>query len=208
MISSALFLVAVTTIVASDVPNSGHFNDETQYQCKQVPRTLSGLCADYFGRETWHGRFPNTRGLDMDDSVVEFFHFFALLYQDNYCSYMLHNLLCFHYFPLCSTECPGVEVAPCRQLCAETVKACLPYARALYGTMFENGRDFPHYLNCSSFEATELDYHTNRSSVYNSTTVHCSSPEEKYLDCPSASKLVDVLIIKGVDLQLYLSMHS
>ena len=189
MISAALFLVAVTALAASDAPNSeGQISDnETQYQCKELPKTISGLCADYFGRETWHGRFPNARGLDMDDSIEEFFHFFALLYQDNYCSRMLHNLLCFHYFPLCSTECPGVEVTPCRQLCSEAVKTCLPYARVLYGKIFQNdkGHEFPHYLNCSSFE-TEVDYH---SSMYNSTDVHCSSPEEKHLDCPSASEL-------------------
>ena len=97
MISAAIFLVAVTALAASVVPNSGGkvSDNETQYQCKELPKTISGLCADYFGRETWHGRFPNARGLDMDDSIEEFFHFFALLYQDNYCSHMLHNLLCF-----------------------------------------------------------------------------------------------------------------
>ena len=119
---------------------------ETRYECREL---RSSTCADHFGLATWYGRFPNDVGLNRDDSVVDFFNFFALLYQDNYCSNVLHNLLCLHYFPLCSPSCPDQWVTPSRQLCTEALEACLPYAHVLYGGAFEN--TFPKFLNCTSF---------------------------------------------------------
>lgn len=186
MISSThcIFLGAVLNVVASVTPNN-----ESRYACKEVPRARNGLCADHFGEETWYGRFPNARGLDLDDSIVEFFHFFALLYQDNYCSLMLFKLLCFHYFPLCSSECPDIGVTPCRQVCTEAVEACLPYARVLYGKMFDNS--FPQYLNCSCFanvNSEKKECRINASSSSNSNGPSSSNEEVDHLECPNASK--------------------
>lgn len=62
------------SMVGSGNLHSTLINNVTKYECKEVP---SELCADHFGVESWYGRFPNTKGLDLDDSIVEFFHFFA-----------------------------------------------------------------------------------------------------------------------------------
>lgn len=186
-VTHCILLLAVFLGIAE----SGTTENVIQYECKQIPRKRIGLCADHFGRESWYGRFPNARGLDLDDSIVEFFHFFALLYQNNYCSHMLLNVLCFHYFPLCSPECPDIGVTPCRQLCTEAVATCLPYAHVLYGDTFN--KDFPHILNCSNFADTTSQTAycgSNTSSGFDNNAPCCFTETEVALECPNASTYV------------------
>lgn len=190
-------------MVGSGNLHSTLINNVTKYECKEVPREL---CADHFGVESWYGRFPNTKGLDLDDSIVEFFHFFALFYQNNYCSHMLLNVLCFHYFPLCSPECPDIGVTPCRQLCTEAVESCLPYARVLYRDIFKDINDFPHILNCSNFaDANSETTHCSStvSSSFNSNAPCCFASAVVALECPNASmlhtynKFIDRIVANG-----------
>ena len=164
---------------------AGTYGNESGYECKEITSLRSSICADYFNQEKWYGRLRS----DLDTSVVEFFHFFALIHQDNYCSHMLLHLLCFQYFPPCSSECPRVRVMPSRQLCAEAVGACLPYARVLYGQTFE--ALFPEYINCSNFgeansDITALECSTDGNN--NTLSPCCSIEEEVRVDCPNASK--------------------
>ena len=152
-------------------------------------RALRGsMCADHFGTETWYGLFPNDQGLDKDDSIAEFFHFFALLHQDNYCSHLIHNLLCYLYFPPCSPQCPGRGVTPSRQLCEEAVEACLPYAQVLYGSTFQ--KTFPKFINCSSFAQESSSVGTCPTSRGNTTTAIESCCSTDTLHSPNASKYV------------------
>lgn len=158
---------------------------EVHHECKEV---RNGVCTNHFGRDNWYGRFPNSLGLDEDESSVEFYNFFALLYQDNYCSHLLIKLLCFHYFPLCSPECPNVSLTPSRQLCAEAVDACLPYARVLYGETFNN--TFPKYLNCSNFPDAKSVSSDLDCLMANSTIIepcHCDS-DDVHIDYPNPSR--------------------
>ena len=171
--------------------------EETRFECREL---RGSVCADHFGLATWYGRFPNAIGMSKDDSVVDFFNFFALLYQDNYCSHMLHNLLCFHYFPFCSPSCPDSSVTPSRQLCTEAVKACLPYARVLYGGAFEN--HFPKFLNCTSFpEANSSIGYCLLNSHSNGTDSCCSATEgEVHLNLPNSSEFLKEYIQRNPQL--------
>lgn len=163
-------------------------------ECTQLERSM---CADHFGVAQWYGRFPN-RGLGRDDSTVEFFHFFALLYQENYCSHLLHHLLCFHYFPPCSPGCSvSSSVTASLRLCEEALEACLPYARVLYGHT-SNGA-FPQLFNCSNLGEETYNGDCPAATENNSTTTTsssiiepcCSSEDEEYVYLPNASKLYD-----------------
>ena len=186
MISTLHFVLALC-VAASGASNLSQVQD-----CRAVPRAQSGPCADYFVVETWYGRpLDALEGLDPDDSIAEFFDFFALLYQDNYCSRMLFTLLCFHYFPPCSPARPGVVATPCRHVCTEAMTACLPYAHALYGKMFESA--FPQYLNCSHFAEVDADNISLECSVNASDeSSTCSTIREldeiSSFACPNASK--------------------
>lgn len=119
---------------------------ENSCQCIEVP---GSICAGHFGVDNWYAQFPNARNLDLTGSIGEFFHFYPFLQLDNYCSHMLFNLLCFHYFPQCSLERPHLAATPCRETCTEAVEACLPHA--------EPGYQFPEHLNCSNFQAGEIE---------------------------------------------------
>ena len=156
-----------------------------RYECRELRHNM---CADHYGLETWYGRFPNAAGLNKDDSVANFFNFFALLYQDNYCSHVLHTLLCTHYFPPCSPDCPDRWVTPSRQLCAEAVEACQPYARILYGREFESD-----FLNCTSFAEASLVENCLINSESNTTGTCCSASEgEVHLSAQNSSECLNV----------------
>lgn len=118
-----------------------------EYECTELP---GHICASHFGlrNENWFARFPNARGLDRSASITEFFHFYPLMELDNYCTHVIYNLLCFHYFPKCSAERPDLAAVPCRETCEEAVSACLEHVRASQG---DPSFQFPEHLNCSNF---------------------------------------------------------
>ena len=162
--------------------------DNAYLQCKPV---TSRSCASHFNmgaEETWYARFPNARGLSLDRSLKEFSDFTWLLEMDNYCSRMLHALLCFHYFPPCSPPShPGLLVQPCQEVCKEATRACLPIARALRG----DAVSIPNHLDCANFAE-----HTHRNARYyhhegraENTAVGSFSPNT-VLACPNASEFV------------------
>ena len=119
------------------------------HQCKPV---TNGSCAHYFNmrdEDSWYARFPNARGLGLTRSLKEFYDFSWLLNQSNYCSRMLHIMLCFYYFPPCSPLWnPEMSARPCREVCREATEACQPIARALRGSAVS----IPRHLDCANFE--------------------------------------------------------
>ena len=120
---------------------------------------------------------------------AEFFNFFAVTYQDNYCSHMLIPLLCYHYFPLCSPECPRLSVTPSRQLCTEAVEACLPYARVLYGETFNS--TFPEDLDCSNFpDANYLAYDMECIENTSNALQPCQCASTVYIDSPNPGRFL------------------
>ena len=141
------FLVAVCVSVAAaaSIADSIANHGDADCQCQEIP---GSTCALHFGLWEWHARFPNARGLDLTASIGEFFHFQSILNMDNYCSHMLYNLLCFHYFPQCdpNSERPRLGVTPCCEVCVEAIDSCVRHARAIW-------RDFevPDHLNCDNF---------------------------------------------------------
>ena len=142
----ALCIAAVNASAIKNIQPSQSSN--CHYECTELS---SSLCASHFGLgvdENWYARFPNARGLGRDESITEFFHFYRLLELDNYCSHVLYNLLCFHYFPKCSAQRPRLAAVPCRETCEEAVSSCLEHARAIQkNPSFQ----FPEHLNCSNF---------------------------------------------------------
>ena len=111
--------------------------------CQEV---VNSFCSLHFETENWFARFPNARGQDLTEALTEFLHFYRLLNMDNYCSHVLYNFLCFHYFPKCDPDRPQLGATPCRETCNEVWMACIDHARAL-----SSGLDFPDHLRCSNF---------------------------------------------------------
>lgn len=138
-------ILGVALAVASDVKNIQ--TGENSCQCLEVP---GSICAGHFNVDNWYAQFPNARGLDLTGSIGEFFHYYPLLELDNYCSHVLFNLLCFHYFPKCSLERPNLAATPCRETCTEVVGACLPHFQA-------GGYPYPQHLNCTNFHSGEIE---------------------------------------------------
>ena len=149
--------------------------ETSECQCEEIQ---SSLCATHFGTQTWFGRFPNARNLDKSGSIAEFFHFYPLLLLNNYCSHVLYNLLCFHYFPKCSPERPGLGATPCRETCNEAIAACYDHVRARSPNYV-----FPEHLNCSNFHSGESN--CGGGSVTGEDGSGC---EETCTACPNASE--------------------
>ena len=150
-----------------------------EYQCRELS---SSVCASHFrlpAGQNWFARFPNARGLDLTASITEFFHFYPLMELDNYCSHVLYNLLCFHYFPKCSEERPFLAAVPCRETCEEAASACLEHLRS-HDSLFQ----FPEHLNCSNFQhgSSTCGAGSNSGSGENS---NCGS---ECAACPNACK--------------------
>ena len=116
-----------------------------QRQCRCEAVSLS-ICASHFHARDWYGRFPNGRGQDLTRAEKEFIDFYQFLALDNYCSHMLYNLLCFHYFPKCEGSRPELGAIPCREACNEALTSCTEHARAI-----QPSYTFPDHLNCSNF---------------------------------------------------------
>ena len=97
-----------------------------------------------------YAKFPNARGQMMADALEEFHSFVPLLSLNNYCSYLLHSFLCFHYFSPCI---PGKElpfVIPCRAVCEEAWRECLESVLREYNI-------YPEHLNCTNFPIATPD---------------------------------------------------
>ena len=159
--SSLIILAAISVVISMPAPESTPPKlDSAFHQCKPVPiRT----CARHFNmpeETTWYATFPNARGLGLAHSLKEFSDFTRLLEMGNYCSLMLHTLLCFHYFPPCSPpNNPGLVVQPCQEVCREATEACLPIARAMSG----DAVSIPNHLDCVNF----AEYSHHRTRYYN-----------------------------------------
>ena len=138
----SLFVAAVAGGAIKNVQPSQSSSCEYD-ACAELP---GNICGTHFDLE-WHARFPNARGQHYDEALGEFFDFYSLLELDNYCSHVLYNLLCFHYFPQCSPDRPLLAGIPCRETCEETVASCLEHARTVYPSFV-----FPEHLNCSNFQ--------------------------------------------------------
>lgn len=136
-------LVLWVAMAAGNVKNIQTAQDDCD--CLEVP----GICARHFNLETWYGQFPNARGLSLQESLTEFSHFDPLLTLDDYCSHVLFNLLCFHYFPKCSPERPLLAATPCRETCTEAVRACQRHLGDSYR--------FPEHLGCTNFRSGETE---------------------------------------------------
>lgn len=143
----------------------------SQCQCETVS---APACQYHFNIDNWYGRFPNARGQDMNQAVTEFVDFFHLLTLDNYCSHMLYNLLCFHYFPKCEKNRPELGATPCRETCNEAMNACAEHVTALPGYRF------PVHLNCSNFPPRSSDCSSVGPPQDNSCSAKCITA------CPNA----------------------
>ena len=141
IVSAVLLALCALTQTTSGEVKVVRPNDECM--CEEI---FSSTCALHFNTGVWYGRFPNTRGQEKSDAIDEFFDFKLLLDLDNYCSHMLYNLLCFHYFPQCDPNSPGLAATPCRETCNEALTSCIDHARAIQANY-----TFPVHLNCSNF---------------------------------------------------------
>ena len=126
--------------------NGNHLETQPRCRCEEIP---PGLCATYFQTGDWYGRFPNARGQNLSEAVDEFFDFSHFLTMDNYCSHMLHVLLCFHYFPYCEVSRPELGAIPCCEICNEALTSCITHAKALQPNF-----TFPAHLNCNNFPSS------------------------------------------------------
>lgn len=141
-----LALFALLTTTDGDLKVVEH---QRRCRCEAIP---PGICSPHFHMGEWYGRFPNARGQNLTDAVTEFVHFYQFLALDNYCSHMLFNLLCFHYFPNCERSRPELGGIPCRETCNEALTSCIEHARAL-----RPNYTFPDHLNCSNFPSSSSD---------------------------------------------------
>lgn len=183
-----LGLFAIIIMAVSSLPSSQRTYINSQslniFQCKPV---TNNSCARHFNmseEDTWYARFPNTRGLSLKRSLDEFSDFSWLLDQNNYCSHMLHLLLCFYYFPPCSPRYNfDLFAKPCQEVCKEATDACLPIARALR----DGAVSIPRHLDCVNFTSRSRDEDAVRVNV--ATTRSTGSPTS-VLACPNASEFV------------------
>ena len=143
-------------------------------ECEEV---LASFCTDHYGADSWYARFPNARDQQYTEALGEFLDFYraGLLSLDNYCSHMLHNLLCFHYFPKCEPNRPRLGAIPCQETCNEAQAACIQHARAKRPNFV-----FPAHLNCSNFPSGSRDCDLVLGEEAG-CTAHCSA-------CPNASE--------------------
>lgn len=178
---SAIVIMAVSGL---PLPERTYINSQSlnNFQCKPV---TNSTCAKHFNmrvENTWYARFPNARGLSLNRSINEFSDFSWLLELNNYCSHMLHLLLCFYYFPPCSPQYQfDLFAKPCQEVCREATDACLPIVRALRG----GAVSIPRHLDCVNF--------TSRSSVgvrVNVATTRSTGLSTSVLACPNASEFV------------------
>ena len=162
----------------------GSLNDGQRYECLEVP---SSHCGRHFSND-WYARVPNARRLGIPDSSLEFQDFLPLLDLNNYCSHMLFNLLCFHYFPKCDPNRPELAATPCREVCMEAVAACLPHARIASNFVFP-----PEHLDCSHFVSVHLPSGVTGSSPEGSgdQETATTSPNPGPIACPNASKSLE-----------------
>ena len=151
----------------------------------------SGLCETHYNIN-WYARFPNARDQYFTNALREFLDFRQLLSLDNYCSHMLYNLLCFHYFPKCdpppSPPPPQRQqlhhATPCRETCIEALTTCIDQARVRNPNYV-----FPAHLNCSNFPSGSGD---------------CDVPLEGQCStqcpaCPNASKPINLILSQNIN---------
>ena len=100
------------------------------------------ICSNYFNGNLCSYFPTSTRDLSMKETISEFSHFLPLLKLDNYCSYLLHTVLCYHYYPACTAQ---NHLLPCRGLCEEVFDECLT---KIYKSWKISA---PDHLNCSRF---------------------------------------------------------
>ena len=100
-----------------------------------------------------YAKFPNTRGLSLEGSVLEFQDFVPLLIQEQPSCYLaLWSLLCFHYFPQCHPNLPlKYVVTPCRETCEEARKGCVEFIET-------RNMSWPEHIECSKFNSSHDDH--------------------------------------------------
>ena len=151
-------------------------------QCKLITNNPCALHFKTFNN-TWNASVPNSRGLYLDRAVKEFSDFKVLLQLNNYCSHMLYTSLCFYYFPQCSLKRPRISATTCKEVCLETMEACLPVFHALQG----QEASIPPHVDCTLLESQEE--HINALASLTETDPFNSSHIIHPLVCPNASKL-------------------
>lgn len=189
---AAIIIMAVSSLPA---PERTYTYSQSPYtfQCEPV---TDRSCAHHFNmreEDTWYARFPNARGLGLNQSLNEFFDFSKLLDQNNYCSHMLHTLLCFYYFPPCSPKIESdLYAKPCQEVCREATEACLPIARA----MGDEAVSIPRHLDCVNFQSVgntvRPDVAITRSTGVSTVVLACPNTSE------SVCKQTHVLCRKNV----------
>ena len=108
---------------------------------------------------------PANRGLPHNEALRELEDYRILLERDNYCSYVLHSFLCFHYFSPClppvyshfpvPNSRPDLQVTiPCREICEEAWSECL---NEVFDTSSLKNITPPEHLNCCRFPSTAED---------------------------------------------------
>ena len=142
---------------------------ENECTCNEV---VNSLCSLHFGTESWYGQFPNARDQDLTQAIDEFFDFRQFLFLDNYCSHMMYNFLCFHYFPKCDLQ-NRLAATPCSETCNEALTSCIDHARAI-----QVNYTFPAHLNCSNFPSGSSEC---------TSATRCNQP---CTACPNASQLL------------------
>ena len=144
-------------------------------------------CSRYFSGEEGSGMTsalfqwsvsPANRGLSHKETLRELEDYRILLERDNYCSYVLHSFLCFHYFSPCLPSVyslpptslptrPDPQVTiPCREICEEAWSECL---NEVFDTSSLKNVTHPEHLNCSRFPSAADD-------SYRGCTVVCPTP--------------------------------
>lgn len=180
---SAIVIMAVSGLPS---PQRTYTNSQSLNNCQCKPVTNSS-CAKHFNmrqEDTWYARFPNARGLGLKRSLNEFSDFSWLLELNNYCSHMLHLLLCFYYFPPCSPQYQfDLFAKPCQEVCREATDACLPIARALR----DGAVSIPRHLDCVNFTSKSSAGDAVRVNV---ATTRSTGQSTSVLACPNASEFV------------------
>ena len=170
MFCEVFALLALVTATDSDLKV---IEPKHPCQCQEI---MASTCALHFHTGNWFARFPNARDQDLTQAVKEFVDFYQFLTMENYCSHMLYNLLCFHYFPKCERDRPELAATPCRETCNEALMACVEHARVL-----RPNYTFPDHLNCSNFPSG-----SNCSPVTREADRQCNG---QCTACPNACQL-------------------
>lgn len=86
--------------------------------------------------------FPNPRGHQTPDAAAAEFNDFIPLLKSS-CHPKLGTLLCFMYFPLCTSDYPDLKIYPCKETCQEVHNSqCTKFLN-------DNGIEWNNQLQCN-----------------------------------------------------------